>query len=56
MKIYIILQDFREAYDEPRIAGSYTDENVAKAKLAEWEKENEDNCEEIRYLIEQELE
>lgn len=49
------MQDFREDYEDAGIVGAYIDKNLAERELVEWEKDNEDNCDEIRYLVEQEV-
>lgn len=55
MKVYIILQDFREDYEDAGVFKVYANKSMAEEELSVWERENEDNSEEIRYLIESEV-
>jgi len=56
MKAYAIIQHFREEYEEPGVVETFFDLTKAEEALAEWEKENEDNCEESRFIQTLEIE
>lgn len=55
MKVYIILADFRQEYEQPNIVAVYSNLERAESSLKEWEDMNSDNCEEIRYLFIEEV-
>lgn len=50
MKVHLIVQRFREEYEEPGVVEGFLDLEKAEKALEEWEKDNEDNCEESRFI------
>lgn len=55
MKVHIIYSAFRESYKQPRIQEVYLDLSKADNTLEAWNKDNEDNCEEVRFLSSHEV-